>query len=452
MSTSKIGKISGVVKATALVIALVCAITTARALQVTPAASSTFPITISCGVTASITTDAPPTPVACTATQLTASISSGSCLLDLSSKTATPTGCGVVLTSGDVNLSPTSTFTGPPVGPSGGGVNPPGNVSASPVVSGAATISWQPASGGTPPYSYTLNVTGTPAPTLPAATTANSVTLGGLTGPNYTITVTVTDAQENTATSSPTISIPESTAGRTITIVNSSISEDPLTVYMGVNNGATGLTNLQNCYTMTPQPIYSFGQNGLPPQVAQFSVPKSTPLVIAFTPIVPTAENAAQVAACTNGSGSPVTGQISLAFAPDNIPWGPCPTSLAEFTLHGSKLDGITTSDTIDVSLVNGMNKLVNISGSTTGSIINMTGAQPPYNTIPGVYPPGCDVCSASVSPPTWVNCPGVVANTNCQAPYMQQAGNGNCQMPTAEAPTNQPIRNTAYTVTFSDP
>lgn len=100
--------------------------------------------------------------------------------------------------------------------------------------------------------------------------------------------------------------------------------------------------------------------------------------------------------------------KVSPAIAVDNLPWGPCPTTLGELTLS----DGST--DTYDISLVNGFSvamKLVPSSGQT----ISVTTATGNHNN-PGVYPLGCDICTGSENPPTWPGCPGKSYPSECHA------------------------------------
>jgi hypothetical protein len=133
--------------------------------------------------------------------------------------------------------------------------------------------------------------------------------------------------------------------------------------------------------------------------------------------------------------------QVSVAFTPQNIPWGPCPTSLAEFTFNGT-IGGVT-QDTLDVSLINGINYNVLIAGSSTGTMVNTATAAPAYNNVAGIYPPGCDQCALSVAPPTWPGCPGVVPQSQCQG-GTQYNPNTACQIST-------PSNNNSYSVTFSE-
>ncbi len=211
---------------------------------------------------------------------------------------------------------------------------------------------------------------------------------------------------------------------RAITIVNNSAT-NPIPVFMGVNGGAAGLQNLNTCYTITSTPACNF--NLANPEICQFQggVSTGTPLTVTFTPI-PNAP-----ASCATSAG-----QISIAFSAINQPWGTSPASLAEFTLNG--IIGGVPQDTIDVSLVAGMNEIVNITGSSNNFAINMLQATPPsYNGVAGIYPLGCGNCA---SPPT--NCQGG-AQCTCQG------GTQNNPSPFCQISRTQ-VTDT-YTVTFSD-
>lgn len=198
--------------------------------------------------------------------------------------------------------------------------------------------------------------------------------------------------------------------GRSITLINNT-SNSPLTVYMGFNGQSFG------CYSQSYFSKYcSFTGTGNA-YVCQMTVQKGTPVSISFT------------RAC----------QVSFALTPTRAPWGACPTSLAEFTLNG------VGGDTVDVSLVNGINKKIDISSTSSGSIIKMSGASSPYNNIKGVFPPGCDACALSISPPTWPGCPGQQPKGNCQA-GTQYNPNPGCQI------TRVPVNSAdSYDVTFSN-
>ncbi len=100
--------------------------------------------------------------------------------------------------------------------------------------------------------------------------------------------------------------------------------------------------------------------------------------------------------------------KVSPAISVDNLPWGPCPTTLGELTLNDAN------TDTYDISLVNGFSvamKIVPSSGQTV-TAATATG----NHTNPGVYPLGCDICSGSENPPTWPGCPGKSYPTECHA------------------------------------
>jgi hypothetical protein len=94
--------------------------------------------------------------------------------------------------------------------------------------------------------------------------------------------------------------------------------------------------------------------------------------------------------------------KVSTVFALNNLPWGPCPTTMAEFTLSDG---GNFNQDTYDVSLVNGHNFNVAIT-PTTGEAIRVVSATGNKGNR-GVYPLGCDACSKSDNPPVWADCPG---------------------------------------------
>jgi len=154
--------------------------------------------------------------------------------------------------------------------------------------------------------------------------------------------------------------------------------------------------------------------------VCQFSVSQSTPQIIPFNK------------SC----------QVSVAFTANNMPWGACPTSLAEFTLNGTI--GGESQDTMDVSLVNGINYNITIAQNGGKTLIDTsTKTYPDYQGLLGVYPLGCDECALSSNPPTWTGCPSTKYNQYCQG-GTQYNPKTNCQLST-------PSDSNAYTVTFSE-
>lgn len=197
------------------------------------------------------------------------------------------------------------------------------------------------------------------------------------------------------------------TTAKNITIINAT-SKNQLTVYMGFvgNNFA--------CYTKQSfSSVCKFNTSN--PYVCQFTVNQGTPVSLKFKK------------SC----------QVSVAFTADNLPWGACPTSLAEFTLNAT-----SGGDTIDVSLVNGRNYNIDINTSSNISVINMSKAKGALNTLFGVYPPGCDGCAVSINPPTWPNCPGSQPKANCQKGTQYNPKPG-CQI-------TRPTNSDSYNVTFT--
>jgi hypothetical protein len=99
---------------------------------------------------------------------------------------------------------------------------------------------------------------------------------------------------------------------------------------------------------------------------------------------------------------------VSPAIAVDNLPWGPCPTTLGELTLS----DGNT--DTYDISLVNGFNVAMTLAPGS-GQTISAAAATGNHAN-PGVYPLGCDICTGTENPPVWPGCPGTNYPSECHA------------------------------------
>lgn len=199
--------------------------------------------------------------------------------------------------------------------------------------------------------------------------------------------------------------------GKTITVTNNT-SQASLTIYMGF------VGNTLACYTKASfQSVCTFNTDN--PWVCQMTVANGSSVNVNFNQ------------SC----------QVSVAFTAVNLPWGSCPTSLAEFTLNGAQ------GDTLDVSLVNGLNYKININAVTpdgsSNPVINMNGAQAPYNTILGVYPPGCDICSGSQNPPTWPGCPGKQPCNNCQS--------GTQYKPIPGCQVLQPTNSNSYSVIFNN-
>jgi len=201
------------------------------------------------------------------------------------------------------------------------------------------------------------------------------------------------------------------TSGRCVTIINNT-SVDPVIAYMGFNANTFG-SNIPSSFTGCS---FTTGNK----YICQFTVSKAVPVTFNFD-----------------------TSTVSPAFSLNAALWSTCPLTMAEFTFNGNG-----GQDTIDVSLVNGISNKANVtvtpsSGGNPQSIVGMKGSVAPYNTIPGVYPPRCDQCTSSSSPPQppyFPTCPsGTVPSSQCQA-------SPNCQL------TRTPSVSDTYTVTFSDP
>lgn len=201
------------------------------------------------------------------------------------------------------------------------------------------------------------------------------------------------------------------TYGKNITIINST-STNTITVFMGF----VGPTYF-GPYSPASFPLCMFNTGNQ--YVCQFQVTQGTPVTMRF----------------------PSTSPVSVAFTATNMPWGACPTSLAEFNLY-SQIGG-QAQDTIDVSLLNGINTRVAISTTSDHSLINMKTAVAPFNNILGIYPPGCDGCAVSINPPTWPGCPGKQPSSNCQAGTQYNPSPG-CQI-------TRPSGADSYNVTFTN-
>ncbi|HLB56592.1 MAG TPA: hypothetical protein VJK30_04610 [Coxiellaceae bacterium] len=382
------------------------------------------------------------------ANQITVSSGSNSCTACISSGTLVSGNYPCGNASGTTfALSPSNSWSGAGgasscPGGGGGGVNPPTGVSAT-GTGGSATVTWNAATGGTPPYTYTVTATPTPTQPLPTPTQTTTATLAGLTAASYKIVVNVTDSA----------SIPDQNAsapytfpngGRQITVTNST-SNDPITVYMGILGYVLGpddpVTHLPThipslaffnaCFTLVSTPTCQFTTSN--PIVCQFSLGKGQSGTINIVPITPTSANCTSLAATNNAP----TSQASVAFSVSNLPWSNVPpTTLAEFTLNG-----VNSQDTIDISAVSGVNNLIQITGTSNKFNIDMSKATPgSYNGIAGIYPLGCDICSGSVGPP---NPPGVQPKANCQG------GTQYDPVPVCQIARTQITDN--YTVTFTD-
>ncbi len=110
---------------------------------------------------------------------------------------------------------------------------------------------------------------------------------------------------------------------------------------------------------------------------------------------------------CDGGEGT-VEARLTIAL---NVPQGAeCPVTQVEFALYGN-FGNSTILDTYDITLVNGFNLPVEIEasgGDNAGPVTSATGNQ----SNPGVFPAGCDLCTAVDMPPA--NC-GFIPGDNTQ-------------------------------------
>jgi hypothetical protein len=146
-------------------------------------------------------------------------------------------------------------------------------------------------------------------------------------------------------------------------------------------------------------------------------------------------------------------GQLEYAVTGGGIlhyPQGNCNTTLAEITTYS---DG--NNDAYDISLVNGQNLNVTITSSNGAEIVLNTNSLSEILQITGVYPPGCDICTGSQSPPTWAGNGGTTQNCPAYGQPNNQMPAGSCKAGTQYNPTvpcqmtSQPASDN-YTITFS--
>ena len=207
-------------------------------------------------------------------------------------------------------------------------------------------------------------------------------------------------------------------AGKSITIVNHT-GQSQRFYFMVANVSPIPQSVISAFKVLSPYPcLYTKGQgNG---QTCHVTIPNQAEQVIPLdqfqTPML----------------------HIDITAGKGHWPLGPCPTTVAEFVLNSGGFDHY------DVSLVNGQNfnvKLVSAAGGKTTDL--NTDNLSEILQLPGVFPPGCDGCAVSISPPTWPNCPGKVPRASCKA-GTQYNPRPICQY------DSQPISK-SYTVTFSE-
>ncbi|MCF6764612.1 hypothetical protein L3V82_02420 [Thiotrichales bacterium 19S3-7] len=129
---------------------------------------------------------------------------------------------------------------------------------------------------------------------------------------------------------------------------------------------------------------------------------------------------------------------MNITAGSGHWPIGPCPTTNVEIVLNSGG------SDHYDVSLVNGQNFNIKLTSEAGGKSIDLnTDNLADILKLPGVFPPGCDGCAVSISPPTWANCPGKVPASSCKA-GTQYDPKPVCQF------DNQPLSK-SYTITFTE-
>ena len=141
---------------------------------------------------------------------------------------------------------------------------------------------------------------------------------------------------------------------------------------------------------------------------------------------------------------------ITVTVGKGMWPTGPCPTTNMELNFHGNL--NAPDEDTIDVSYVNGQNYGVIVTNSKAGiSIIDASSSK--LSTMlktPGIYPPGCDVCTPSnkKSAPIWPGCPATPYGGQMPASSCKPLVNGQPETP---CQLSHPA-NSDYTLTFVEP
>ncbi len=141
-------------------------------------------------------------------------------------------------------------------------------------------------------------------------------------------------------------------------------------------------------------------------------------------------------------------GGIDLSGGLDNEPMGPCPTTMFEINISPEN----TTTDSFDVSLVNGFNYSMQITTSDGPATANVTKATGNQKAL-GVFPLGCTQCvSQNSKPPTYENCPGDPKKCGSQCYAASECKSGSDEFHPNVKCTIDPPTGASYTVTFGDP
>lgn len=107
--------------------------------------------------------------------------------------------------------------------------------------------------------------------------------------------------------------------------------------------------------------------------------------------------------------GTATSTDLAISAGKDHWPQGPCPTTMAELNFVG-----YDSKDSIDVSLIQGMNYGIVIENTNAPSqplISAISKSQSPKTK--GVFPQGCNTCTAAPNPAVGTGCP--VAPFSCQ-------------------------------------
>ena len=174
---------------------------------------------------------------------------------------------------------------------------------------------------------------------------------------------------------------------QTITIYN--MTQNTITLYMVFQTGSGGYTLPDSFpgWTLTSNPLM-ITTSMAPSSPTQNPPPNPIPLVVNFP--------------CT-------TQYMPINITADGLPQTGC--SVTQFELNLCAGGGPTYQDTIDISLVNGFNYPGEIKPDSGNPI--MVCCPTPNSTNPGVFPYGCDICTAQ-SPNGGSPCP--TTNPDCKS------------------------------------
>jgi hypothetical protein len=174
---------------------------------------------------------------------------------------------------------------------------------------------------------------------------------------------------------------------QTITIYN--MTQNTITLYMVFQAGSGGYTLPDSFpgWTLTSNPLM-ITTSMAPSSPTQNPPPKPIPLVVNFP--------------CT-------TQYMPINISADGLPQTGC--SITQFEINMCAGGGPVYQDTYDISLVNGFNYPGEIKPDSGTAIMVCCGT--PNKTNPGVYPWGCDICTAQ-SPNGGSPCP--TSNPDCKS------------------------------------